>query len=148
MLPWMCGRQTLTTVVSSPCMTQAQMTVAVIAARLAAVGALSPLTPPAFAVVAAWRRGQSSASRIHFTQIYRYPLPLVSSSTHRIDGLIGRDRYRRPRPRAIETTSRRQEVPPVKNDIVIIDPDGPAVHYELIYRYRLPEPHRRHPPLY
>jgi hypothetical protein len=35
MLPWMCGRQTLTIVVSSPCITQAQMIVAVVAARLA-----------------------------------------------------------------------------------------------------------------
>ncbi len=34
MLPWMCGRQTLTIVVSSPCMMQAQMIVAVIAPRL------------------------------------------------------------------------------------------------------------------
>jgi hypothetical protein len=52
----MCGRQTLTIVVSRPCMTQAQMTVAVIAARLATGGALSPLTPPAFAAVAdGWR---------------------------------------------------------------------------------------------
>jgi hypothetical protein len=44
MLPWMCGRQTLTIVVSSPCMMQAQITVAVIAPRLATGGALSPLT--------------------------------------------------------------------------------------------------------
>jgi hypothetical protein len=53
MLPWMCGRQTLTIVVSSPCMTQAQMIVAVVAARLATGEAFSPLTPPAFAAVAA-----------------------------------------------------------------------------------------------
>ena len=56
MLPWMCGRQTLTIVVSSPCMTQAQMIVAVVAARLGTGGALSPLTPRAFAVIAAQRR--------------------------------------------------------------------------------------------
>jgi hypothetical protein len=53
MLPWMCGRQTFTIVVSSPCMTQAQMIVAVVAARLATGEAFSPLTPPAFAAVAA-----------------------------------------------------------------------------------------------
>ena len=58
MLPWMCGRHTLTIVVSSPCMTHAQMTVAVIAARLATGGAFSPLTAPAFAVTGA----QSSAA--------------------------------------------------------------------------------------
>ena len=34
MLPWMCGRQTFTIVVSSPCMTQPQMTAAVVALRL------------------------------------------------------------------------------------------------------------------
>jgi hypothetical protein len=62
MLPWMCGRQTLTIVVSSPCMTQAQMIVAVVAARLAAGGAPSPLTPPAFAAGAAQRS---------FVQVYR-----------------------------------------------------------------------------
>jgi len=56
MLPWMCGRQTLAIVVSTPCMTQAQMIVAVVAARLAAGGAFSPLNPPAFAVVADGRR--------------------------------------------------------------------------------------------
>src|SRR6476620_9943614 len=33
MLPWICGRQTLTIVVSSPCMTQAQITVAVVSPR-------------------------------------------------------------------------------------------------------------------
>src|ERR1700741_5374005 len=49
MLPWMCGRQTLPIVVSSPCMMQAQIIVAVVAARLAAGDAPSPLTPPAFA---------------------------------------------------------------------------------------------------
>ena len=58
MLPWMCGRQTLTIVVSSPCITQAQMIVAVVKPRLAAGGALSPLTPPAFAV------GSSSARNL------------------------------------------------------------------------------------
>jgi len=56
MLPWMCGRQTLAIVVSTPCMTHAQMIVAVVAGRLAAGGTPSPLTPPAFAVVAARRR--------------------------------------------------------------------------------------------
>jgi hypothetical protein len=44
MLPWICGRQTLTIVVSSPCMTQAQITVAVVNPRCATGGALSPLT--------------------------------------------------------------------------------------------------------
>jgi hypothetical protein len=53
MLPWMCGRQTLTIVVSSPCMTHAQMTVAVIAPRFGTGGALSPLTAGTFAVIAA-----------------------------------------------------------------------------------------------
>jgi hypothetical protein len=52
MLPWMCGRQTLTIVVSSPCMTQAQITVAVVAPRYAVGGSASPLTPPAFAAFA------------------------------------------------------------------------------------------------
>ena len=43
MLPWMCGRQTLTIVVSSPCMTQAQMIVAVVAAAVGGRrGAVSP----------------------------------------------------------------------------------------------------------
>jgi hypothetical protein len=37
-------------------MTHAQMIVAVVAARWAAGGTLSPLNPPAFAVVAAQRR--------------------------------------------------------------------------------------------
>src|SRR6516165_6374637 len=45
----MCGRQTLTIVVSSPCMTQAQITVAVVAARSATGREISPLKPPAFA---------------------------------------------------------------------------------------------------
>ena len=53
MLPWMCGKHTLTIVVSSPCMTQAQMTVAVVMPRLGTGRVLSPLTPSAFAVVAA-----------------------------------------------------------------------------------------------
>src|SRR5205085_9764987 len=48
MLPWMCGRQTLTIVVSSPCMTQAQMIVAVVNPRCAAAGALSPLIVPIY----------------------------------------------------------------------------------------------------
>src|SRR5579863_3001871 len=56
MLPWICGRQTLTIVVSSPCMTQATMIVAVIAPRLATGaatgGALSPLTARACAAIA------------------------------------------------------------------------------------------------
>src|SRR4051794_38265608 len=43
MLPCMCGRQTLTIVVSSPCMTQAQMTVAVVKPRLGTVAAASDL---------------------------------------------------------------------------------------------------------
>jgi len=56
MLPWMCGRQTLTIVVSSPCMTQAVMTVAVIAARLGTAGVLSPLTRGGLALIAVQRR--------------------------------------------------------------------------------------------
>ena len=55
MLPWMCGRQTLTIVVSTPCMTQAQMIVAVIGPRWAPVGALSPLTANTRAVTATRR---------------------------------------------------------------------------------------------
>jgi hypothetical protein len=51
MLPWMCGRQTLTIVVSSPCMTQAQITVAVVKARFGTGRALSPATPLAFAAM-------------------------------------------------------------------------------------------------
>jgi hypothetical protein len=47
----MCGRQTLAIVVSSPCMTHAQMTVAVIAARLTPGGALSLFTARTIAVV-------------------------------------------------------------------------------------------------
>jgi hypothetical protein len=43
MLPCMCGRQTLTIVVSSPCMTQAQMTVAVVKPRFGTVAAASDL---------------------------------------------------------------------------------------------------------
>ena len=56
MLPWICGRQTLTIVVSTPCMTQAQMIVAVVKPRLGTGGALSPLTARAFAAIAAQRR--------------------------------------------------------------------------------------------
>src|SRR5581483_10251818 len=37
MLPWICGSETLTIVVSSPCMMQAQMTVAVISPRFGTV---------------------------------------------------------------------------------------------------------------
>ena len=48
MLPWMCGSATLAIVVSTPCMMQATMIVAVVAARLtprpASGGVLSPLT--------------------------------------------------------------------------------------------------------
>ena len=54
-------------------MTQAQMTVAVVAARLAA-GVLSPLTPPAFAT-------GSPFSRIYFVQLYRYHLRLATRPT-------------------------------------------------------------------
>jgi hypothetical protein len=51
MLPWMCGSATLAIVVSIPCSTQAQITVAVIMPRLsdgaaAGVGP-SPLIAPA-----------------------------------------------------------------------------------------------------
>src|ERR1700736_6191007 len=53
MLPWICGRQTLTIVVSRPCMTQAQMTVAVVIPRWGTGGALSPLTAHAAAMGAA-----------------------------------------------------------------------------------------------
>ena len=53
MLPWMWGKQTLTIVVSSPCMTQAQIIVTVVAARFAAGGVLSPLTSPPLEKVAA-----------------------------------------------------------------------------------------------
>src|SRR5271166_3584576 len=56
MLPWMCGRQTLTIVVSSPCITHAQMIVAVVRPRLATGGALSPLTACTLALIAAQRR--------------------------------------------------------------------------------------------
>ena len=51
MLPWIFGRQTLTIVVSSPCMTQAQITVAVVSPRCGTAMAAdadcppSPLTP-------------------------------------------------------------------------------------------------------
>jgi hypothetical protein len=55
MLPWMCGRQTLAMVVSTPCMTHAQMIVAVIAPRLATGRAVSPLTARAVALIAAQR---------------------------------------------------------------------------------------------
>jgi hypothetical protein len=61
MLPWMWGKQTLTIVVSSPCMTHAQMTVAVIAARFGTGGALSPLTAETFAVIAAQSRAAEPA---------------------------------------------------------------------------------------
>jgi hypothetical protein len=56
MLPWMCGRQTLTIVVSSPCMTQAQMIVAVIAPRLAIGRGVSPLIGRVGAAITASRR--------------------------------------------------------------------------------------------
>src|SRR5438477_8631315 len=67
MLPWMCGRQTLTIVVSSPCMTQAQMIVAVVNPRWGTGAALSPLT----ACAPAWRAAQlhaysSARSLSHF----------------------------------------------------------------------------------
>jgi hypothetical protein len=55
MLPWMCGRQTLAMVVSTPRMTHAQMIVAVIAPRLATGRAVSPLTARAVALIAAQR---------------------------------------------------------------------------------------------
>ena len=44
MLPWMCGKATLAMVVSMPCSTQAQITVAVIMPRLSggAAGAIGP----------------------------------------------------------------------------------------------------------
>ena len=56
MLPWMCGSATLAIVVSTPCMTQAQMIVAVMAPRWGTGGALSPLTARAPARRAARRR--------------------------------------------------------------------------------------------
>ena len=51
MLPWICGKATFAIVVSSPCMTQAQIIVAVIMPRLSG-GAVaregtSPLMPAA-----------------------------------------------------------------------------------------------------
>jgi hypothetical protein len=49
----MCARQTFTIVVSSPCMMQAQIIVAVVAARFGAGGVLSPLTLPPLEMVAA-----------------------------------------------------------------------------------------------
>src|ERR1700694_3758849 len=49
MLPWMCGRQTLTIVVSSPCITHATMIVAVIAPRLATGGAIDEAPSPLIA---------------------------------------------------------------------------------------------------
>jgi len=54
----------LTIVVSSPCMTHAQITVAVVAARLGTGGALSPLTAGNFAVIAAQRRAWSRVTRL------------------------------------------------------------------------------------
>src|SRR5262249_42153090 len=92
MLPWMCGRQTLTIVVSSPCMTQAQITVAVIMPRLGAGRALSPLTPSAFAVVAAQRL---------FVLVYR----AVAGVTRPSQGIAGRSgvRYQEPVPHGIST---------------------------------------------
>jgi hypothetical protein len=51
MLPWMWGRETLTIVVSSPCMTQAQMTVAVIAGRLMPGIESTPFTARALVVL-------------------------------------------------------------------------------------------------
>jgi hypothetical protein len=51
MLPWICGKATLAIVVSSPCITQAQITVVVIMPRLtgdaAAGDGSSPLMVPA-----------------------------------------------------------------------------------------------------
>src|SRR4051794_26315664 len=44
----MWGRQTFAIVVSTPCMTQAQMMVAVVAARLGTGGAFSPVTARQF----------------------------------------------------------------------------------------------------
>src|SRR3954464_11676252 len=76
MLPWMCGRQTLTIVVPSPCMTQAQMIVAVVAARLAAGGAPSPLTPPAFAA------GRYPKIVV---QVYRLVRPLVTQAAEAVN---------------------------------------------------------------
>ena len=69
MLPWMCGRQTLTIVVSSPCITQAQIIVAVVIPRWGTGGPLSPLTPCALVMRAARSRAWSSAlSSPHFIQ--------------------------------------------------------------------------------
>jgi hypothetical protein len=56
MVPWMCGRQTLAIVVSTPCMTHAQMMVAVVAARSVTGRTLSPLTPRAFVMIVVQRR--------------------------------------------------------------------------------------------
>lgn len=93
MLPWMFGRQTLTIVVSSPCMTQAVMTVAVIAGRLATGAAVSPLTARAFvlahpraatrtAAIKAERR--SSSARNHLQQLVRIVLSQLCDSPPRL----------------------------------------------------------------
>src|SRR5213595_624778 len=67
MLPWICVRQTLTIVVSSPCMTQAQMIVAVVIPRWGTGAALSPLTARGSARRAAQLHAYSSARSLsHF----------------------------------------------------------------------------------
>jgi len=51
MPPWMWGRETLTIVVSSPCITHAQITVAVMAGRLTPGVPSNPFTARALVVV-------------------------------------------------------------------------------------------------
>jgi hypothetical protein len=80
MLPWMCGRQTLTIVVSSPCMTQAQMTVAVVIPRCGTGGALSPLT--ARTAARPGRRSSAAPGRLSYHRhiLYTQPSPLVAAA--------------------------------------------------------------------
>ena len=84
MLPWMCGRQTLTIVVSSPCMTQAQMTVAVVIPRCGTGGAPSPLTARAIGMSAAQpcRRSCAASRRLSYHRhiLYTQPSPLVAAA--------------------------------------------------------------------
>ena len=117
MLPWMCGRQTLAIVVSTPCMTQAQMTVAVIAARLGdRRGAVSPHSS---------RFRRRPPPNDHFVQVLQVQLQLVTRPGKLSPGCVAR-RYHGSVPHGITALSRRG-VCPMKNGIVIIDADGHAV---------------------
>src|SRR6266567_4475321 len=82
MLPWMCGRATLTIVVSSPCMTQAQMIVAVIQPRLATGGATSPLTVRARSSAAASYGGAKRALGNDHHQLESIPYRYTSSDRY------------------------------------------------------------------